>query len=247
MAERRAGVALALMLLVGCQGGGNAGEHGRQDSELGASPAALVRVVQAVPGRALDLSLVGDVTFRDLPFRTVTPYRQLRDNQATLRLWAPGDSSALAEVREMLVDGEHYTVVVQPAAGGGAPRLRVVSDDPSGWGEARSWVRVLPALVDTTALDLTLNGAPLLGTITRGSQSQYQPVPPGRAQFALAPSGGSGTVLRMPAATLVPGHLYTIIVTGSPGGAHPLEAITVEDRMTHPDSGYVAITGHPEP
>lgn len=233
---------LALVWMAGCHRGRGGAVHLNVHDEVGASSAALVRVVQAMPGPALDLSLVGDLTFRDLPFRTVTPYRQLRGNQATLLLSPHGATSPLAEVREMLVDGDHYTVVVQPAGNGRSPRLRVINDDPASWKAGRSWIRVLPALADSSVLDLDLNGERLLGGISRSSQPAYRAVPPGPAQFIVTPRGGSGAALRLPAATLVPDHLYTIILTGSPAGPDALEAITVEDRMTTADPPGLEVT-----
>ena len=90
-----------------------------------------MRVVNAIPGaKPIDIYTGDSAAFSGVAYRKVTAFQPLDSKAASFQIKAAPDGKALAENREPLVGGAHYTVIAMPDEGGAAQRnLRVLHDD----------------------------------------------------------------------------------------------------------------------
>ena len=78
---------------------------------------ALVRVINAIPAGGPVTILAGDsAAFTGVDYKTATPFREIRDDRFNFKLGSA--DHPLAENRENLNGGGHYTIVAMPDAGG---------------------------------------------------------------------------------------------------------------------------------
>jgi hypothetical protein len=201
--------------------------------------AALVRAVNAIPqGKA---AVLADETtaFPDLDYKTVTPYKELRDTQVTFKLQRDGQPAAepADENLEMLLDGRHYTVVAMPGADEGErPQIKVLSDElvPPEQGKAK--VRVVNASPDVGEVDVAVAGVkePLISGLNPTNESDYRDVGPVSGKLIVRGSGQDGkgqVVAEAPTASIESGKIYTIFVMGRTKGSPRAEAVVVEDEL----------------
>jgi hypothetical protein len=117
---------------------------------------ALVRVVHAISsGPSIDVFADDNRLFDALEFRSVTPYREMDDDEYTFRARTAGasDDRPLATREEELEDCRFYTVIAIPGVRTAAD-LRVVVDEVAVVPADKARVRFVHAAVDAGAIDI---------------------------------------------------------------------------------------------
>ena len=121
---------------------------------------SLVRVVNAIPGaKAIDIYAGDSAAFSKVPYKKVTPFRQLERNAAAFQIKAGPEGKPIAENREALADGGHYTIIAMPDEGGADKRnLRVLNDDFAPVPGDKARLRLVNAIPGEDDLTLKLRG-----------------------------------------------------------------------------------------
>jgi Domain of unknown function (DUF4397) len=238
-------IALALLSSASCSSESERTEPVKTTTDKGASTAppskeaekadkALVRVVNALPGAALD-AFVGDTKeFNNVAYKAVTPYKETSDVQRQFAIKPAGQDTAqpLAQNTEGVKGGDHYTAIAMPAPDGKA-NLRVIADRLTPPPTGKASVRVINASPDAGELDVFVKGKEdaLFDGVNSDAVTNYEDIDPITATLEVRPEGKSNVLLNIPAAKFEPGHLYTIIITGKAKGAPKLEAIKIDDQL----------------
>lgn len=195
---------------------------------------ALVRVVNAMPGnKDVDVFAGETKVFTDVAFKSVTPYKEITDTGATFKLVTAGQDAAqpLAENREALMGGRHYTAVAVASTDKDEPaELRVFTDDlvPPDSGKAK--VRIIHAAQGVKEVDVFAKDKndPLFGGVNFQTETRYQEVDPMNTTIQVRPQNEKRTLVNLPNVQFEAGKIYTLIVTGT---GNRLEVIRVEDRI----------------
>ncbi|HEU5040085.1 MAG TPA: DUF4397 domain-containing protein [Gemmatimonadales bacterium] len=231
----------AAVLSSGCTGRDETGavtsRSGGKTSEAPPSEAvekremALVRVVNAVPGSGVTIYAGDSSTFADVAFKKATEYREIADDRFNFSIRAGGpESEALAENRENLEDGGHYTIVALPAKDDPADRnLRVLNDDLKPVDASKARVRFINGVPDLgNDVDVFLRGREdaIFDGVNFTTEAGWNEIDPGSGTLVVRPDGKNTTIASLPNVKLEGGKSYTFVLAGKPGKA---EIIRIED------------------
>jgi hypothetical protein len=238
--------ALALLALIaGCEkrSDTDATPDGAVASDSSREGSAMVRLVNAVPSASpVDVFADDAPAFSGIAFKTVTPYETLKDNLVTLELRASGAAAAdstepLAQNREMLSDGDRYTVVVLPAAGDNdKPTLRVL-EEPTDAGDAgKARLRVVNAArgVETFDVFVPASTDPFFDDVDFATEAGFKDMDAGAGSIVIRADDGGPVLLTLPERSFEAGKTYTIILTNKSAESRQLEAVTIEDEVPIP-------------
>ena len=191
---------------------------------------ALVRVINAIPAGGPVTILAGDsVAFSGVDYKTATPFREIRDDRFNFKLGSA--DHPLAENRENLNGGGHYTIVAMPDAGGADKRnLRVLEDDLKPVAPEKARVRVINAVPGDLEISVFVRGRkdPLFDGVNFKSEAGWDEVDPVAGTLEIRPEGKKNVLASLPNVKLDGGKSYTFVVAGTP--ARP-EIIKVEDDV----------------
>ena len=195
---------------------------------------AMVRVVNALPGGApINISAGDSLAFGGVKYKTATPYQEIPDNlfDFKLRTGAANDTEPLAENRENLHDGGHYTIVAMPDQGGAdKANLRVLDDElkPIAAGKAR--VRFINAVAGGRDVDVILKGRaePLFDGVNFKSEAGWKEIDPVHGSLEVRPDGKETVLATLPGVKLDGGQSYTFVMSGRTG---KYEVITITDDV----------------
>ena len=209
-------------------GGRTAAPSGADAANRGVT---LVRFVNVIPGTASASLVSNDRTlFQSVPYRNVTSYIEIDPNVARLSLRLAGRDSTVAENREIVGDGAHYTVIAYPDDDN-TPQLRVLRDElqPEA-GKAK--LRVIQAAPDLPKVQVLLQGAsePMFSDLELGREAGFTNVDPTRQPIVIRRDARSGPLLTITRLPLDSGHAYTVVLTRTP--QRRLEAVTFEDALS---------------
>ncbi len=195
---------------------------------------ALIRVVNAIPGGSPITIWAGDsAAFPSVAYKAATKYRQIPDNMFTFKLRAGTGASSepLAENRENLNDGGHYTVVAMPDQGGADKRnLRVLDDELKPVPADKARVRFINAVPSDTDVDLYMRGhkTALFDGVNFKSEAGWDEVDPMSGSFEVRPDNKNNVLTTLANVKLEGGRSYTFVLAGHPG---KYEFIKVEDDV----------------
>jgi hypothetical protein len=191
---------------------------------------ALVRVINAIPAGGPVTVLAGDsAAFSGVAYKTATPFSELPDDRLHFKLGSA--EKPLAENRENLDGGEHYTVIVMPDAGGADKRnMRVLEDGLKPVTPERARVRVINAVPGDLEIDVYVAGREdaLFDGINFKSEAGWQEMEPMAGTLEIRPEGKKTVLASVPNVKFEGGKSYTFVVAGTP--AKP-EIIKVEDDV----------------
>ena len=191
---------------------------------------ALVRVINAIPAGGPVTILAGDSTaFSGVDYKTATPFREIRDDQLKFKLGSA--DKPLAENRENLSGGGHYTIVAMPDAGGADKRnLRVLEDDLQPVAPEKARVRVINAVPGDLEVSVFVRGREdaLFDGVNFKSEAGWDQIDPVAGTLEVRPQGKKNVLASLPNVTLEGGKSYTFVVAGTP--AKPA-IIKVEDDV----------------
>jgi hypothetical protein len=181
-----------------------------------------VRLVSALPAsQRIDLASDDSVFFSSVPYKTVTPYKELKDNAAKFSIRSPGAGNAsLADNNEAMADGHRYTLVALPGDAGKGAQLKAFRDEvvPEA-GKAK--VRVINAAPTGGELDVTMSGKQdaLFEDIDFGHEAGFKEIDPQSGTLQLRLDGGanqkSPKVIDAGRMQFEAGRAYTLVVAGT--------------------------------
>jgi hypothetical protein len=218
----------------------DAGEtDGAVASDSSREGSSMVRLVNTVPSDgAVDVSADDAPAFTGIAFMTVTPYQSVKDNLVEFELRpsgaVPGDSTVpLAENREMLGDGDRYTIVVLPPADADdKPTLRVLEEPTDAGDAAKARIRFVNAAQGVETFDVFVPGQtdPFFDDVDFRTEAGFKDMNAGAAQIEVRGDDGGPVLLKLPEHTFEAGKTYTFILTRKAPTAK-LEVVTIEDAV----------------
>ena len=222
-----------------------------------------VRLVSALPAaQRIDLASENGVVFSAVPYKTVTPYKELTDNAAKFSIRSAGATSeTLADNNEAMADGHRYTLVALPEEKGKGAQLKAFRDEvvPEA-GKAK--VRVIHAVPNFGEVDVQFAGQKdaLFEDIDFGHEAGYKEVDPQSGTLQLRRDGGENAkavkVIDAGRMQFEAGRAYTLVVAGAnparpdvikfvdePMGGQSSNAANTTDDATARPSSSVTPTG----
>lgn len=203
---------------------------------------AFLRIVHAVPGAgAVDVVTDKGTSLTGAAYKQVTRYAEVHSEAQNIRLVPAGQTNAtpLANNREILVAGHHYTAVAVADSDGEGVTLRVFDDNLTPPTAGRASVRVIHASPDAGEVDVYAKGnnKALFSGVNYQSATNYTTVDPMGVTLELRPAGQTRNALTVSNVRLEADKLYTVIVTGKANGSPKLEASIIQDELTGARTG----------
>lgn len=186
---------------------------------------ALVRVVNAMPGGATSIFAGDSLAFANVAYRAVTDWEEMPDDYFGFRVVNAGaraDDDALAENREKLGNGGHYTIIALPDDDGDADddgTLRVLDDDlkPITSGKARvRFVHAISGLDDEINVFVRGNDNPLVEGVNFSHEAGWNEEDPISGTLEVRAEGSERALVTIPNVNLEAGKSHTYILTGTP-------------------------------
>jgi hypothetical protein len=193
---------------------------------------ALVRVVNAIPGGVAISIWAGDsAAFQDVAYKKATGYREIPDNMFNFQIKSSAEGKPLAENRENLKDGGHYTIVALPDQGGADKRnLRVLDDELKPVSPEKARVRFINGVPSDTDVDLVLRGRDdvLFDGVNFKSEAGWNEFDPMAGTLEIRPDNKKTVLASLGNVKLEGGKTYTFVLSGRPG---KYELIQIEDTV----------------
>ena len=234
--------AFAAIALVAVIAGCEKREAADRDDGLVASDSSregvsMVRLINAVPSdAAVDVFADDSAVFSGVAYKAVTPYHNLKDNLVTLELRPSGamagdTTEPLAQNREMLANGDRYTVVVLPASGDDNPTLRVL-EEPTDLGEAgKARIRFVNAAGGLETFDVFVPGStdPFFDDVDFRTEAGFKDLDAGTGQIVVRADDNGPVLLTLPERSFEAGKTYTFVVLRKALNSKDVEVVTIED------------------
>jgi Domain of unknown function (DUF4397) len=197
---------------------------------LDKSNLALVRVVNASPADPSLVVFAGDSTaFSGVGYKKATGFQEIPDDRFNFKLGSR--DKPLAENRENLSGGGHYTIIAMPDQGGADKRnLRVLDDDLKPVSPDKARVRVINAIPGDAEVSVFIRGRadPLFDGINFKSEAGWNEFDPIAGTLEVRPQGKKNVLAREPNVKLEGGKSYTFVVAGTPA---KVDIIKIEDDV----------------
>ncbi len=257
--------ACLLLMTIGCASKTNQATTSTAGGQTSTAPAgdqaakakvALVRFVDAIPGRKANLAFGDQELFPDVSYKTATPYKEVPGERHDFKLTTGRETNKSPVTNsEGLTNGARYTVVAALDKNGNE-KLDVINDNLSEPSNGKAKLRVINAAdadVDVYA-PVSMNGNrgsaeparhpnrtnpyadedQWFSGVNRATSTDFKDVEPYEGRLNIVETGANnkhqlGPAVHVPL-DLKPGEIYTIVVTGGTR-AHPLEALKIEDRL----------------
>jgi Domain of unknown function (DUF4397) len=190
---------------------------------------ALVRVVNAVPAGAVTIYAGDSTAFASVGYKSATEFREIPDDRFNFKLGSK--DNPLAENRENLDGGGHYTIIAMPDAGGADKRnLRVLDDDLKPVSPDKARVRVINAIPGDLEVSTYVRGRqePLFDGVNFKSEAGWSEFDPVAGTLEVRPEGKKNVLASLPGVKLEGGKSYTFVVAGTPS---KVEIIKIEDDV----------------
>jgi hypothetical protein len=212
----------------------------RTESEASKAPSAesmeradrsLVRVINAIPGtRPIDVYAGDSAAFVKVPYQTVTRFHQMGPSISKFAIKAGPDKEPIAENREAMADGGHYSIIAMPDEGGADKRnLRVLNDDFAPVPGDKARLRLVNAIPGEDDLTLKLSGYDdeLFSDVAFKREAGWKDVDPFVGTLVLL-NGDGKTIATLPEIKIMGGKSYTLVAAGRRNKA---DVIKVEDDV----------------
>ena len=193
---------------------------------------AMVRAINASPNDKTVTIWAGDsVAFADVGYKHTSDWQQIRDDRFNFQIKNAAGGEPLAENRESLHGGEHYTIVALPDMGGPDKRnLRVLDDDLKPVPADKARIRFINGVASNTDVDLALVGRkdPLFNGVNFKTEAGWDQIDPISGTLVVRPDKGSNTLARLNNVKLEGGKSYTFVFTGHAG---KYDLLKIEDDV----------------
>jgi hypothetical protein len=190
---------------------------------------ALVRVVNAVPAGAVTILAGDSIAFPAVAYKKATEFREIPDDRFNFKLGSA--DKPLAENRENLDGGGHYTIIAMPDEGGPDKRnLRVLDDGLKPVTPEKARVRVINAIPGALEINVYVRGRadPLFEGVNFKSEAGWKDIDPIAGTLELRPQGRKDVLASLPEVKFEGGRSYTFVVAGTPARS---EIIKIEDEV----------------
>lgn len=183
---------------------------------------AMVRVINASPADKMVSVWAGDsLAFGEVAYNSVSQWHTIPDDRFNFQIKAaPGMGDPLAENRENLRGGGHYTIVALPDQGGPDKRnLRVLDDDLKPVPADKVRIRFINGVASDTDVDLILTGreSPLFDGINFKHEAGWDEIAPTAGTLIVRPDNDKTTLAKLANVKLESGKSYTFVYTGRNG------------------------------
>ena len=192
---------------------------------------ALVRVVNAIPGSGISIWAGDSAAFGDVAYQKATEYREIPDNLFNFQLKQSAAGEPLAENRENLMDGGHYTIIAMPDEGGAEKRnLRVLDDDLKPVSPEKARVRFVNAVPGDTDVDVVIRGReePLFDGVSFKTEAGWNEFDPVVGTLEVRADNGKKVLGSLADVKLEGGKSYTFVWSGRAG---KYELTKIEDTV----------------
>ena len=192
---------------------------------------ALVRVVNAIPGSGISIWAGDSAAFADVGYKKATEFREIPDNMFNFQLKKTAAGEPLAENRENLNDGGHYTIIAMPDEGGADKRnLRVLDDDLKPVSPEKARVRFVNAVPGDTDVDVVISGRedPLFDGVNFKAEAGWNEFDPIVGTLQVRPDNRKQVLASLPNVKLEGGKSYTFVWSGRAG---KYELTKIEDTV----------------
>lgn len=193
---------------------------------------AMVRVINAIPGSDRITVWAGDsIGFAFVEYKGITDWREIPDDRFTFQIKPTAEAEPLAENRENLQGGGHYTIVALPGEGEARERnLRVLDDDLKPVSADKARVRFINGVPGDTDVDLLISGREdaLFDGVNFTHEGGWNEVDPISGTLSVRPDNERTTLASMANAKLEAGKSYTFVLVGTPG---KYELLKIEDNV----------------
>ena len=192
---------------------------------------ALVRVVNALPSGKINVFAGDSEAFSGIGYRTVTPFKQMPDDFFGFKVVRPGGTSKdpIAENREKLGTGGHYTIVAMPDEGkDGKANLRVLDDDLKPMTDGKARIRVIHGVANAPDVSVYERGVKeaIFDGINFKKEAGWQEIDPFTGALDIRPQGKHNLLASVRHMKLQAGRSYTFVIAGTPS---KLDVIKIED------------------
>lgn len=196
---------------------------------------SLVRVFHAVPNApAVDVYVNDSLAFRNISFRQFTNYVPLSAGQYIVKLYATGTTGPELLSSELSIPlGGIFTT----AASGNINDLQllVLEDyDATGPSDMESKFRVVHLAPNTPAINLSLDGIPMIQGIHFREMTSFAAVPP-NAYIVTAFHARNNTRVLTFRVQLQAGYLSTIYIVGEPVSLAALQSVDGGTYLCNPN------------
>ena len=231
----------AVLLAAGCKDRDTGAVTSKSDGKTSTAPPAeavenrdhaLVRVINASPSdRTIDIWAGDSSAFPAVAYKQATPYREIPDNLFDFQIKGAKDGTPLAQNRENLHDGGHYTIVALPDQGGAEKRnLRVLNDELKPVSPEKARIRFINGVASDTDVDLYISGHEdaLFDGVNFKSEAGWNEVDPISGSLTVRPDNKKTVLATLPNVKLEGGKTYTFVLTGRAG---KMELLRIEDDV----------------
>jgi uncharacterized protein (UPF0264 family) len=190
---------------------------------------AQVRVIHTSPDApAVDVYVDGVRAIENLAFGAATPFTGLPVGNRNVRVYAagadPAASAAVIDANMALMAGGAYSVFATGLLANIAPLVAV--DDLSAPPAGQARVRVIHASPDAPAVDIAVQGGPVLfSNLAFRQVSAYGAVPAGTYNLEVRLAGTATVVLSIPNYEIQANRIYTVAAIGLAGGTPALTVL----------------------
>ena len=219
LATLRIGLTIGALAIVGVSGCRNKTPDGGET--------ASVRLINAVPDAGgLDVSVNGRQVWKQAAFRSSTGYQSVSAGTYPVTLDADGPGVTLLTQSLSFDKNQSYTLLALGQAGGRDAQVQVWPDEkPERIAPGKASVRLINAAPGTPPVDLVVNTIVGVKDIAYGRRSEPLALDGGQYDLQLAAAGTAAMLTGPVHLSLFPGHAYTLIAMGQPGGR---EILTLE-------------------
>jgi len=201
---------------------------------------ALVRVVNAIPGGAVSIFAGDSLAFSNVAYKSTTEFKEMPDDYFGFRIVRPGGDvkeNTLAENREKLSNGGHYTIVAIADTDDDADsfgELRVLDDElkPLTSGKARvRFINAVAGLSDEISIFPRGSTNALVDGVNFKNEAGWNEEDPWKGTLEVRTENRKAPLATIPNVNLEAGKTYTFVIAGT---ASKVEVIQWTDTV-HPD------------
>jgi hypothetical protein len=204
---------------------------------------ALVRVVNAIPNQTTSIYAGDSLAFADVAYKSVTEFKEMPDDYFGFRVVKPGANvkdNTLAENREKLSNGGHYTIVAIADNDDDADsfgELRVLDDElkPITNGKARvRFVNAVAGLDDEISVYPRGSENALVDGVNFKMEAGWNEEDPWAGTLEVRTEDRKSPLATVPNVDLKAGGTYTFVIAGTP---NKVEVIQIKDQVARdPDA-----------
>ena len=204
---------------------------------------ALVRVVNAIPNQTTSIYAGDSLAFSNVAYKSVTDFKEMPDDYFGFRVVKPGanvQDNTLAENREKLSNGGHYTIVAIADNDDDADsfgELRVLDDElkPITSGKARvRFMHAVSGLDDEISVFPRGSENALVDGVNFKMEAGWNEEDPWSGTLEVRTEDRKSPLATVPNVNLEAGKTYTFVIAGTP---NKVEVIKIEDQVARdPDA-----------